>query len=264
MAPSSAIPWKRQPLRLLIGKLLEVLSPFHLNCVIHLVYTAIGDVISGAISTTHRTQIVVRRRFQFSSSLKRMSTVSSLPDGKTMVAVKGAPEAIKLMLGMIPEGYDEIYKHFTRRGSRVLALGSKTMGSLSVEKVSVALNITFHLVFSLFSRYGNYPGSRSKASLPSRDSSSFTALSRPTLLILSECWRIPPIVCVVMYFHGRQINDLSQCVMITGDNPLTAIHVAHEVEIVDRDVLILDVDDVKSSQPGALVPYMLVMILTSK
>ena len=28
--------------------------------------------------------------------------------------------------------------------------------------------------------------------------------------------------------------------MITGDNPLTALHVAREVEIVDRDALILD------------------------
>jgi manganese-transporting P-type ATPase len=28
--------------------------------------------------------------------------------------------------------------------------------------------------------------------------------------------------------------------MITGDNPLTALHVAKEVEIVDRDALILD------------------------
>ena len=31
--------------------------------------------------------------------------------------------------------------------------------------------------------------------------------------------------------------------MITGDNPLTAVHVAREVEIVDRDALILDVPE---------------------
>jgi magnesium-transporting ATPase (P-type) len=29
--------------------------------------------------------------------------------------------------------------------------------------------------------------------------------------------------------------------MITGDNPLTAIHVAKDVEIVDRDVMVLDI-----------------------
>ena len=31
--------------------------------------------------------------------------------------------------------------------------------------------------------------------------------------------------------------------MITGDNPLTAVHVAKDVEIVDRDALILDLKE---------------------
>jgi len=42
--------------------------------------------------------------------------------------------------------------------------------------------------------------------------------------------------------HGK-------CVMITGDNPLTAVHVAREVEIVDRETLILDlVEDPKNEE----------------
>lgn len=39
----------------------------------------------------------------------------------------------------------------------------------------------------------------------------------------------------------KMLADSShRCVMITGDNPLTAVHVARDVEIVDRDALILD------------------------
>jgi cation-transporting ATPase 13A1 len=80
--------------------------------------------------------LLIRRRFQFSSALKRMSTVSVLPGGKVLAAVKGAPETLKTMLSVIPEHYDDTYKWFTRNGSRVLALGMKEMEVISVDKVS--------------------------------------------------------------------------------------------------------------------------------
>ena len=38
--------------------------------------------------------------------------------------------------------------------------------------------------------------------------------------------------------------------MITGDNPLTAAHVAREVEIVDREVMILDLREGASEESG--------------
>ena len=39
------------------------------------------------------------------------------------------------MLAVVPEGYDETYKYYTRRGSRVLALGFRETESMSAEKV---------------------------------------------------------------------------------------------------------------------------------
>ena len=67
-------------------------------------------------------------------------TISTVQRGKgsgaARVSVKGAPETIKNMLAEVPKDYDETYKYFTRRGSRVLALASKEMGSMSTDKVS--------------------------------------------------------------------------------------------------------------------------------
>ena len=98
-----------------------------------------GDNVAPADpAAPHRTNIIVRRRFQFSSALKRMSTVSSLPNGRCMVATKGAPETIKRMLAVVPDRYDETFKWYTRRGSRVLALGYKEMESMSLDKVGLA------------------------------------------------------------------------------------------------------------------------------
>jgi len=43
--------------------------------------------------------------------------------------------------------------------------------------------------------------------------------------------------------------------MITGDNPLTAVHVAREVEIVDREALILDLAENPKNEQGTFAPH---------
>ena len=98
----------------------------------------VGDNITPmSKDAPHKCQIQIRRRYQFSSALKRMSTLSGVTDPsgrKWIAAVKGAPETLKTMYNSVPDNYDETYRFYTRRGSRVLALGMKTM-SLTAEKV---------------------------------------------------------------------------------------------------------------------------------
>ncbi len=97
-----------------------------------------GDGVSPTSpSAPHRTILLIRRRFQFSSALKRMSTISTLPGGRGLVAVKGAPETLKTMLAHVPSDYDETYKWYTRRGSRVLALGMKEYESISMDRARI-------------------------------------------------------------------------------------------------------------------------------
>ncbi|KAL6719754.1 putative cation-transporting ATPase 1 [Lecanora helva] len=162
--------------------------------------------------------VQIKRRFQFSSSLKRQSSVATLlttdrSTGKksrgTFVGVKGAPETIRTMLTRTPPNYEETFKYFTRNGGRVLALayrylsadneiGQTKINNLKREEVEAGLTFAGFLVL--------------------------------------QCPLKEDAMNAV-----RMLNESShRCVMITGDNPLTAVHVARQVEIIDRDVLILD------------------------
>jgi len=183
-----------------------------------------NDTLSAKPSTTGgKTQaasdiVQIKRRFQFSSALKRQSSVATTittdrSTGKktkgTFVGVKGAPETIRKMLVDIPPKYEETFKYFSRNGARVLALaykyistqdeiGQNKINNLKREEVECDLHFAGFLVLQC----------------PLKDDA---------------------IKAV------RMLNESShRVVMITGDNPLTAIHVARKVEIVDRDVLILD------------------------
>ncbi|KAF7554631.1 hypothetical protein G7Z17_g2814 [Cylindrodendrum hubeiense] len=178
-----------------------------------------NDLLSSTnkAGSTHGN-VQIKRRFQFSSLLKRQSSVAMVhgTDSKTghkikgtFAGVKGAPETIMKMLSVVPEDYEETYKYFTRKGSRVLALaykqltidselGSGKINDLKREKVESALTFAGFLVLHC----------------PLKDD------AKEAVQMLNE--------------------SSHRVVMITGDNPLTAVHVAREVEIVDRDVLILD------------------------
>jgi cation-transporting ATPase 13A1 len=178
------------------------------------------DTLQASMTTakSHAELVHIRRRFQFSSALKRQSSVATVivnntKTGRkvksTIAAVKGAPETIRKMLVNTPPNYEETFKHFTRNGGRVLALaykfiseegewGQNRINDLKREQVESDLHFAGFLVL--------------------------------------QCPLKPDAVEAV-----RSLNESShRVVMITGDNPLTAVHVAKQVEIVDRDCYILD------------------------
>jgi cation-transporting ATPase 13A1 len=162
--------------------------------------------------------VTIRRRFQFSSALKRQSSVATviINDKKakrkvksTFVGVKGAPETIRNMLVNTPANYEETYKHFTRNGGRVLALAYKFLA----QDAEIGMNRINDLKREQVECDLHFAG----------------------FLVLQCPLKDDAIESV------RMLNESShRVVMITGDNPLTAVHVARQVEIVDRDCLILD------------------------
>lgn len=152
----------------------------------------------------------IRLRFHFSSALKRMSTVAQVTLGggkKSMLAsVKGAPETLRSMFSRLPPNYDALYRDYTRRGSRVIALGYKYMDHLDANALR---NVRREDVESQLQFAG---------------------------FLVLHCPLKPDAIESL-----RQLNDSAhRCVMITGDNALTAVHIAEEVEIIARDALILD------------------------
>ena len=181
--------------------------------------------VKGASYATGADIVQIKRRFQFSSALKRQSSVANVVTTNrqtskkskgTFVGVKGAPETIRTMLNRTPPNYEETFKYFTRNGGRVLALGYKFLSADSELGQSRINNLKREEVESDLTFAG------------------FLVLQCP---LKDDAQKAV-----------RMLNESShRVVMITGDNPLTAVHVARQVEIVDREVLILDAPEHDSS-----------------
>ncbi|KAL5566341.1 hypothetical protein UlMin_029505 [Ulmus minor] len=148
--------------------------------------------------------VQIVQRHHFASHLKRMAVVVRIEE-EFLAFVKGAPETIQDRLTDIPPSYVETYKKYTRQGSRVLALAFKSLPDMTV---SEARNLEREVVESGLTFAG------------------FAVFNCPiradSATILSEL--------------KVSSHDL---VMITGDQALTACHVASQVHIVSKPALIL-------------------------
>ncbi|ACO66619.1 p-type ATPase superfamily, partial [Micromonas commoda] len=166
---------------------------------------------SGASSVATRTARVMTRH-AFRSELRRMSAVVAVEgfDGcKRRVVAKGAPETMEATLRKLPAGYRRAHEALARRGYRVIALCAKAIPD--DKDVSAVKSMT---------------RKECESGLDFIGFAAFACRVKPTSA---------PAV-------GVLANSSHASVMITGDAPLTACHVAAEVGITTRPTLLLESD----------------------
>nr|CAG4649072.1 EOG090X00J5 [Scapholeberis mucronata]SVE93441.1 EOG090X00J5 [Scapholeberis mucronata] len=165
-----------------------------------------GDALIPNSKSVRSPALKIFQRYHFNSALKRMAvvaghSVSGSLETSYITAVKGAPETLRSMFASVPPNYDEVYLAMSRKGARVLALGYRHMGILSHQAVRSLKRETLEseLKFAGFLIL----------SCP---------LKRDSMAVIKEI-----------------VSSSHRVVMITGDNPLTACHVAKVLKFSKKD-----------------------------
>ncbi|EDO44725.1 predicted protein, partial [Nematostella vectensis] len=121
------------------------------------------------------------------------------------ITSNGAPETLRNIYEKVPDNYDAVYNKMTCQGSRVLALGYKKLGELGNKEMR---DLGREEVESQLQFVG------------------FVVIACPLKMDSKN---------VI-----KQIQESSHHVtMITGDNPLTACHVAKELRLTKKPIIVL-------------------------
>ena len=164
------------------------------------------EVMENNVIKTHY-EISVKRRFNFSSKLQRMTVVCKNNNDSDLHCVfsKGSPEKIRELCEKetFPSNYDSILNGYASKGFRVLALSGKLMKMNNFKALSIDRNkLETKMIFLGLIIVQN----------------KLKPATIPTLSVLSEC-RL-------------------KILMATGDNILTAIAVSKESGLIQGDTKI--------------------------
>jgi predicted P-type ATPase len=174
----------------------------------------LGNSGTGAVEASLPYEVGIIRQFTFSSAVARMSVVTrALGDNHFSVFTKGAPEKLEELCRpeTIPPDFQKQLTHFTLQGYRVIGLATKKMPQsvnyLKVQKI--------------------------KRDVVEKD------LNFLGLLVMRNMLK-PETTPVIDELKAADIR----CVMVTGDNLLTAVSVARDCGMVGREdrVMVVECD----------------------
>ncbi|KAK8898836.1 hypothetical protein M9Y10_001128 [Tritrichomonas musculus] len=155
-----------------------------------------------------RANLKILKTFYFSSDLRRMTSLCQIEGEENLFALmKGAPETISELLDEVPENYFDVCRNYTRQGCRVLALAYRQMDNLTPAKYDPHIarkDIECHMKFAGFIIFS-------------------AAIKRGSEDTIAELLR-----------------TMHRVIIITGDDPLTACHVAKVLHIIRKPVEIHD------------------------
>ncbi|XP_038075285.1 probable cation-transporting ATPase 13A3 isoform X2 [Patiria miniata] len=159
-----------------------------------------------------KEEVGILKQFPFSSGLQRMSVIAKTASADNYsIFVKGAPETVALMCepSSVPGDFEEVLKDYTQQGLRVLAIASRELDEK--QNYYSAQKLQRHEVESDLQMLG---------------------------LIIMQNTLKPQTAPVIAKLKKADLR----VVMVTGDNKLTAIHMAKKCGMIGPTEAVIEVE----------------------